>query len=105
MNTTVSNGPVLQLFDIVDNTLTNTDGLKLFLALRNALEVQTAPVTLSLLNLTAFSSSFLNSSFGALYEQRGPELMKRIRLTNYKPTQLQELKDYLADVAKYSKAE
>lgn len=105
MNITVSNGPVLQLFDIVDNTLTNTDGLKLFVALRHALEMQAAPVTLSLLNLTAFSSSFLNSSFGALYEQQGAEFIKRIRLTNYKPAQLQQLKEYLADVATLHKAQ
>ncbi|GAA3918337.1 STAS-like domain-containing protein [Hymenobacter algoricola] len=105
MNPTVSNGPVLQLFDIVDNTLTNTEGLKLHLALQAALQNQAGSVTLSLLNLTAFSSSFLNSSFGALYEQQGADFMKRIRLTNYKLTQLQQLKDYLTDVAQLQQSE
>jgi hypothetical protein len=105
MNSTAPNGPVLHLFDIVHDTLTNTEGLKLFVALQSALSSQDAPVTLSLLNLTAFSSSFLNSSFGALYEQHGSSVMKRLRLTNYKPAQLQQLKDYLADVADLHRAE
>lgn len=105
MNSTASPGPVLHLFDIVHDTLTNTEGLKLFVALQDALTSQDGPVTLSLLNLTAFSSSFLNSSFGALYEQHGPGVMKRLRLTNYKPTQLQQLKDYLAHTAHLHRTE
>jgi hypothetical protein len=105
MHSTVPHSPVLHLFDIVHDTLTNTEGLKLFVTLQGALTSQDGPVTLSLLNLTAFSSSFLNSSFGALYEQHGPGVMKRLRLTNYKPAQLQQLKDYLADVATLHRSE
>jgi hypothetical protein len=67
--------------------------------------VQPGPVTLDLAGVIGFSSSFLNSSLGSLFEEMGAASFKCLRLSNYKPTQLQQPKDYMADVAKTHRAE
>ena len=99
MNTTVHTSPVLKVSDLTSGTLSNADGYKLLLALKEALASQNGPVTLDLTGVIGFSSSFLNSSIGALYEDLGDESFKRLRLSNYKPAQRAELKKYMADVA------
>jgi hypothetical protein len=105
MSTTALNIPVLTVLDLTAGTLSNVDGYKLLLALKEALAVQTGPVTLDLTGVVSFSSSFLNSSLGALYEEFGAPSYKRLRLNNYKPAQLKQLKNYMADVAQTHSAE
>ena len=99
MSTTAHNSPVLTVTALTSGTLSNADGYKLLVALKDALTAQDGPVTLDLTGVLGFSSSFLNSSLGALYEDLGAPSYKRLRLSNYKPTQLKQLKDYMADVA------
>ncbi|GAA4503177.1 hypothetical protein GCM10023172_27590 [Hymenobacter ginsengisoli] len=82
------------------STLSNADGYKLFVALKEALTEQPGSVTLDLTDVVNFSSSFLNSSLGALYDEFGTEGYKRLRLNNYKPAQAKMLKEYMADVAR-----
>ena len=105
MSTTVPNSPVLPVATLTSGTLSNADGYKLLLALKEALTSQPGPVNLDLSNIIGFSSSFLNSSLGALFEEMGVASFKRLRLSNYKATQLKQLKDYMADVAQSHTAE
>lgn len=105
MNSTASTSPVLTVSTLTSDTLSNADGYKLLVALKDALTAQPGPVTLDLTGVIGFSSSFLNSSFGSLYEELGAASFKRLRLSNYKPTQLKQLKDYMADVAQTHTAE
>ena len=99
-----SNSLILKVLRITSGTLSNADGYELLLALRNALATQATTVTLDLTDVVAFSSSFLNSSIGALYEELGASSYQRLRLSNYKPAQLNQLKEYMADVARTHKA-
>ena len=105
MNSTASISPVLTVSTLTSGTLSNADGYKLLVALKDALTAQPGPVTLDLTGVIGFSSSFLNSSLGSLYEELGAASFKRLRLSNYKPTQLKQLKDYMADVAQTHTAE
>ena len=105
MNSTASISPVLTVSTLTSGTLSNADGYKLLVALKGALTAQPGPATLDLTGVIGFSSSFLNSSLGSLYEELGAASFKRLRLSNYKPTQLKQLKDYMADVAQTHIAE
>ncbi|MGI4834956.1 MAG: STAS-like domain-containing protein [Janthinobacterium lividum] len=97
-------GTVLMVASITAGTLSNADGYKLFIALKEALVEQPGSVTLDLTDVVNFSSSFLNSSLGALYDEFGIVGYKRLRLNNYKPAQAKMLKDYMADVAQTHQA-
>lgn len=99
MSTPVSTSPVLTVATLTSGTISNADGYKLLVALKEALSAQPGPVTLDLAGVIGFSSSFLNSSLGSLFEGMGAASFKRLRLSNYKPTQLKQLKDYMADMA------
>ena len=99
MSTTVPTSPVLTVANLTPGTISNADGYTLLLALKAAMTAQPGPVTLDLTAVIGFSSSFLNSSLGTLFEEMGAAGFKRLRLSNYKPTQLKQLKDYMADVA------
>ncbi|WP_133271080.1 STAS-like domain-containing protein [Hymenobacter radiodurans] len=105
MSNTAANGVVLTISAITTGTYSNTDGLSLLVAMKDGLRQQQGVITLSLQGVIGFSSSFLNSSLGALYEDMGMDGFKRIRLTNYKPAQLAQLKKYMADVAQLHDAE
>lgn len=105
MSTTAPTSPVLPVAIITSGTISNADGYKLLVALEEALATQPGLVTLDLSDVIGFSSSFLNSSLGALFEGMGAASFKRLRLSNYKPTQLKQLKDYMADVAQTHTAE
>ena len=105
MSTTVPNSPVLTVANLTPGTISNADGYIFLLAMKQAMTAQPGPVTLDLTGVIGFSSSFLNSSLGALFEEMGTASFKRLRLSNYKPTQLKQLKDYMADVAKTHTAE
>ncbi|RZK34455.1 MAG: DUF4325 domain-containing protein [Hymenobacter sp.] len=104
MSALAPTSPVLTISSLTPGTLSNADGFKLLLALKDALLEQPGPVTLDLTGVIGFSSSFLNSSLGALFEDLGATSFKRLRLSNYKPAQLKQLKEYMADVAQTHKA-
>jgi len=105
MNPTASNGVVLTITNIAAGTYSNTDGLALLVAIKRAMQEQDGLVTLSLQGVIGFSSSFLNSSLGTLFEEMGVAGFQRIRLINYKPSQLAQLKKYMADLVQLHDAE
>jgi hypothetical protein len=89
MSITAPTSPVLTVLTLTSGTLSNADGYKLLLALKAALAEQPGPVMLDL---------------AALYEELGASSYKRLRLNNYKPAQLKQLKEYMADVAQTHEA-
>ncbi|MBO2009743.1 STAS-like domain-containing protein [Hymenobacter negativus] len=105
MTTAVPTNSVLTVTTLTSGTISNADGYKLLLALKEAMASQSGPITLDLTDVIGFSSSFLNSSLGTLFEEMGADGFKRLRLSNYKPMQLKQLKDYMADVAQTHRAE
>lgn len=96
MSTTTPANPVLLVARLTAGTLSNADGHKLFEALRTALTEHGGAVTLDLTDTVSFSTSFLNSSFGALANELGAASYQRLRLTNYKLAQFKQLKDYMS---------
>jgi anti-anti-sigma regulatory factor len=104
MSTLAPTSPVLTVSSLTSGTLSNADGFKLLLALKEALSEQSGTVTLDLTGVISFSSSFLNSSLGALFEELGVNSFKRLRLSNCKPAQVKMIKEYMADVAQTHQA-
>jgi hypothetical protein len=98
MSTTTPANPILLVARLTAGTFSNADGHKLFEALRTALSEQGGAVTLDLTDTVSFSTSFLNSSFGALANELGATSYQRLRLTNYKLAQFKQLTAYLAAV-------
>ncbi|WP_151087424.1 STAS-like domain-containing protein [Hymenobacter baengnokdamensis] len=87
--------PLLELTALVQGTFTNAEGAKLFAALAPAVAAGQV-VRLSLHHATPMSTSFLNSSFGALIDQYGlPAVQHSLRLTNYLPSHASCIKNYL----------
>lgn len=70
--------------NIVDNTYTNSEGYKLFIALQKHFE-EGVRVDVSFVNLTPTSTSFLNSSIGSIIETYGVdkfyELVRPVQIT------------------------
>jgi hypothetical protein len=85
----------INLSDIVTDTYTNASGYSFYLYLKRLLN-NSEVIEISFKDTTAPSSSFLNSSFGALIEDIGLDnfinLVKPRELT---PTQAQMLKHYI----------
>lgn len=65
---------VTKLLDVVNGTTSNTEGLKLYYYILNA--TNNSKIILSFEKSTPISSSFFNSSFGAIIDQYGYEFLK-----------------------------
>lgn len=80
--------------DTVKDTISNDEGKKLYLLLSSELKKNNT-IELSLHDSTPMSTSFLNSSFGALVSEFGLEVVRKsIKLTNYKHSYAIRLKEY-----------
>lgn len=85
----------INLMSLVQATGSNSEGYALFLQMENAI-LKGDSIELSLQDATPFSSSFLNSSFGALWEKFGDiELKGRVKITNFQPSRRDQIVDYL----------
>jgi hypothetical protein len=83
------------LRDTVNETYTNASGDTLYHVLKGQFEAEQL-VELSFKDATITSSSFLNSSIGALIEEYGTQTVKqRIRPTGMSPTQATLLRKYM----------
>ncbi len=103
MKTKTANHVVIELMDCVTGTTTSFEAMALFMKIDKALK-ENYSVKLSLTNATPMSSSFLNASFGELYDNYGFKTIKeRISLVNYKPSQALQIKDYLETISKLAK--
>lgn len=91
---------VIEVMDCVNGTTTSSEALALFLKVEKALK-EGSLVKLSLTEVTPMSSSFLNASFGELFDTFGYKKIKsNISLINYKPSQAKQIKDYLDTISK-----
>lgn len=90
----------INVIDCVNGTTTSSEAFPLHLKMQKALQ-NNYHIKLSLLNVTLMSSSFLNASFGELYDEFGHKKIKEyISLINYKPSQAKQIKDYLETISK-----
>lgn len=79
----------------IASTLRNEEGYALFCLMDREFNDK-GEVHLSFKGCTALSSSFLNSSFGELYEKHGFAALKgKIRLADITARNLSEIKKYL----------
>jgi len=89
--------------DIVHDTFTNASGYVLYLAIKDKLNTSTKVFDLSFEGVSCTSSSFLNSSIGAIIEESGVDVLKRMRPTHVGATQVELLKKYIASAIKLTK--
>lgn len=87
---------IINLKDIVTDTNTNASGYTLFIALENLLLKSNDVIYLSFEGSTITSTSFLNSSLGAIVEKYEPIILKRIKPIKLKMAQGQLLKNYFS---------
>lgn len=84
----------LTLSKLVANTSLNSEGFVLYCNLEKYFE-KNQSLTLDLMDSSAISSSFFNSSFGALIEKYGyPRFKESIKFKNVSKSQAQLLKLY-----------
>ena len=88
----------IDLMSLVNATGTNSEGIILYNAMEK--EIRNGKIVeLSLLNSTPFSSSFLNSSFGALWEKFGDSTLKgRVKIINFQPTRRDQIFEYISNL-------
>lgn len=85
--------------NIVDSTYTNAQGYKLYVTLLPFF-INNERVDLSFVDLTPMSSSFLNSSLGALIEEFGLEQFKNtIRPVEITKSHAEVLSKYIKSIA------
>lgn len=90
----------LHLIDIVPDTITNASGYTLYLRLKENVKVRES-VRLSFKDAMVTSSSFLNSSIGALIEEYGVDVVKQvITPVGMSPFQAQVLRKYITSFEK-----
>lgn len=85
----------IELMNVVNGTFLNEDGHVLFMEISKEFDNGNI-VLLSLDNSTPMTSSFMNSSFGALEEKYGLEkLRSSLGLINFRPSHAQHIKNYI----------
>lgn len=84
--------------DIVSDTYTNASGYKLYMALLESLESSNDIISLSFEEISSTSSSFLNSSIGALVEAKGISILQRVKPVKVGITQAEILKKYISSL-------
>lgn len=95
---------IIRLSDIVSDTYTNASGYTFYSELKRLLS-QGEHVQVSFLGSSAPSSSFLNSSFGALIEEMGlDKFLKAVKPADVTPTQANMLKHYIQGFRSETKA-
>lgn len=92
----------IRIADVVGGTYTNVDGYTLKCAIDRYVK-NGMPVFLSFENATAISSSFFNSSFGALIDEYGIDKFKEYeKPINITKTQLDNMRKLIDKIAVYS---
>lgn len=86
---------IIPVLKIVSGTSTNAEAIPLFHEMDKVI-AQGKIIVLSLKDCRSFSSSFLNSSVGALFEKYGFDALKgRLSLRDYTPSIAEAFKRYL----------
>lgn len=92
----------LVLVDTVSNTSLNSEGYSLYSLLEKHI-INNRPVTLDLIDSSAISSSFFNSSFGALIEKYGYLRFKEcVKFVNVSKSQAELLRLYFGSFRNFT---
>lgn len=86
---------IIRLKDFVENSSSNTEGIKLFHAFKDAFN-NTKQVLLSVDNDIPMSSSFLNSSVGMFIEDFGIQNFKNTVKFKGSKSQFERLSNYIS---------
>jgi hypothetical protein len=101
----IMNKALVTVSKVVKGTSTNSDGYSLFLQMDKII-CNGDILLLSLHACTPMSSSFLNSSIGALVEKHGFDKMQgRLLLTDYQPSMANNVREYLTNLKELIKAD
>ena len=83
------------LTDIVQGTSTNTAGEYLYVVLEKAIKNE-EKIRVSLIDSTPFSTSFMNSSIGAIIEDYGIDIFREfVAFVGYTKSQASMIKKYI----------
>lgn len=97
---TTNNKIIITVKDVVSGTSTNAEGFALYTVMNKAIS-NDKTIVLSLKACTALSSSFLNSSIGAIVEKHGLKEMKgKLIITDYTPVMADNIKKYMSTLKK-----
>ena len=91
---------IIVVRDVVSDTLTNAAGYSLYQAMVDCL-TKFDLTELSFKGSGGLSTSFLNSSFGALVDEKGLDTLKKFRPTHLTKVQMDLIKRYLADLRQH----
>jgi hypothetical protein len=83
--------------DLTNNTLSNTDGVLLQIAIDGAL-ADSDTIILSFHDIHVISSSFLNSSLGDIVDKHGFAVLDKIRIVDYTASISSFLRNYISDL-------
>ena len=85
----------LKVLDITEDTVTNTGGLTMYVAMEKAFD-ENLKVSWDMEGVQLVSSSFLNSSIGNLIDKYGATFFKaHFSITKYTRYQVEFIKDYI----------
>ena len=85
----------IKLMDVVSGTSSNAEAMALYIQMDKAIG-SGRKIRLSLHNSTSMSSSFLNSSFGELFDKYGMGVIREhLTLIDFKPSHAAVIKEYL----------
>lgn len=88
----------IELMELVPETSSNASGERLLVELEKILLADKI-LEISLFNSPPLSTSFLNSSFGALWEKYGDERLKgKVRITNFQASRKEQLVEYIQKI-------
>ncbi len=88
----------IYLTDIVSGTSSNTEGLNLYIFIKNIIQDSDSQIDISFKGATPFSSSFLNSSFGALIDDFGFATLKsKVNFIELTKNQANTLRKYFTE--------
>ncbi len=89
----------IHILEVVGDFVTNASGFALYTTLKKALENNDL-IHLSFKGISGTSSSFLNSSIGALVDENGISVLQKIKPTDVSNVQAAVLKKYIASLRK-----
>lgn len=96
---TIMKNKTIKILDVVDDFVTNAGGFALYTSLKQVLDSNDL-VVLSFKGVSGTSSSFLNSSIGALVDEYGISVLQKIKPVDVSVVQAAILKKYIASLRK-----
>jgi len=92
---------MLSIKDLSDSALSNHDGIQLQSAMDQKLSTDNS-IIISFRGINTISSSFLNSSFGNIFDKYGINILSKIKIVDYTPSVANCIRKYVSDIKSMS---